>query len=116
MQGREQTRANFLARADVRDAEQRALLEQYLLDPARGPQELATFAGIYPNDNYMVSNNMLTRVETIPGDKIVARDRDALKTIEEWQTDPRFEHLKPVLAQIRERLVYFVKEEASGNP
>ena len=115
MQGREQTRANFLARADVRDPEQRALVEQYLLDPARGQEELATFAGIYPNGNYMVSDNILTTVETMQRDEIVARDLSALAMIEQWQADPRFERLEPILAQIRERLLAFVQQAANGN-
>jgi hypothetical protein len=115
MQGREQTRANFVARTDVRDPTQRALLEQYLLDPARGPEELATFAGIYPNGNYMVSDNMLTTVETIQGQEIVARDLNALETIEQWQADPRFERLNTFLTLIRERLLIFVRQANSGG-
>lgn len=60
MEGREKTRANFFARADLRDPQQKALLESYLLDPRRSAQELQTFAGIFPNANYMISNNLLT--------------------------------------------------------
>src|SRR5438552_2588775 len=52
MAGREVTRANYFARADVRDAAQRQVLEDYLLDPALSSAELEKFTGLYPNANY----------------------------------------------------------------
>ena len=67
MAGHEQTRADFVARADLGQADQRALVEQYLLDPTHNSQELATFAAIFPNANYMVSDNLLTPVQTPTG-------------------------------------------------
>ena len=108
MAGREQTRANLVARADIGEPTQRALVEQYLLDPARDPQELATFASLYPNANYMISNNLLTPVVTPTGEQIAAQDRAALKVIEQWQADPRFERLNPLLAQMHTRVAAFV--------
>ncbi len=60
MEGREQTRANFFARGDVRDPQQRQLLESYLLDPRISTMELETFAGIFPNANFMISSNRRT--------------------------------------------------------
>ena len=115
MQGREQTRANFLARADVREAEQRAVLEQYLLDPARTGQELTTFAGLYPNANFMISNNLLTPTVTPKREELIAHDRAALETIREWQNDARFRDLKPHLETMRARLETFV-QQAAANP
>jgi len=49
MQGREATRANYFARADVRDSQQRQVLESYLLNSQISPAELETFAGGYPS-------------------------------------------------------------------
>ena len=115
MQGREQTRANFLARADVRELEQRAVLEQYLLDPARTAQELATFAGLYPNANFMISNNLLTPTVTPKHEELAAHDRAALETVRAWQNDGRFGKLKPHLEMIRTRLEGFV-QQAAANP
>ena len=43
--GREAMRANLFARADTRDPQQRVLLEAYLLDSRRTPEELNAFAG-----------------------------------------------------------------------
>ncbi len=115
MQGREQTRANFLARADVREAGQRAVLERYLLDPARTGQELTTFAGLYPNANYMISNNLLTPTVTPKHEELIAHDRAALETVMAWQNDERFRDLKPHLETVRARLETFV-QQAAVNP
>lgn len=110
MAGREVTRANYFARADVRNADQRASLETYLLDLRRTPEELRTFAGLYPNANLMISHNLLTKVETPAQSELVARDRAALATLEQWQADPRFAPRKAELAAIHTRLAEFVRQ------
>ena len=115
MKGREQTRANFVARADIRQPDQRSLVEQYLLDPHRSAAELNTFAGIYPNANYMISDNLLTEVKTPRADDLIVSDREALKVVEEWENDPRFEPILPVLDQIRGRLENFIKQADRGR-
>jgi hypothetical protein len=112
MQGREQTRANYFARADVRDPEQRRVLENYLLDSRRTPQELETFAGIYPNANYMISTNLLTRSAGPAHIELTARDRAALEVVETWLHDPRFGAVKGQIQQIHARLKTFVAEAA----
>jgi hypothetical protein len=104
MTGRELTRASYFARADVRDPAQRTLVERYLLDPSRSPEELAKFAGLYPNANLMLSNNLLTRVAPPPREEIAARDRAALLAAQEWLADPRFAPLREHLATIQRRL------------
>ncbi len=109
MMGREQTRANFMARADLRQPEQRELVEQYLLDPDRTDQELNTFAALFPNGNYMVGDTMLTTTKGPAGGDLAASDRQSLRVIRQWENDPRFEPLLPVLAKMRERLESFVK-------
>jgi len=115
MQGREQTRANFVARADLRQPAQRALVEKYLLDPGRNPEEVAAFAALYPNANYMISNNLLSKLETPGATDLPTNDREALKVIEQWQKDPRFEHVKPVIDRMRERLQNFVDQAGSND-
>jgi hypothetical protein len=107
MQGREAARANFFARADVMDARQREILERYLLDPQLGAQELEVFSGVYPNGNFMISHNLLTANVTPDGRTLRARDREALKTVESWAGDPRFEKIRPQLNRIQNRLREF---------
>ena len=109
MTGREETRANFFARADMTDPKQKQVLEKYLLNPALKGQELQAFAGLYPNANYMVSYNLLTRVNTPDGGTLARIDASALRTIDEWLAEPRFDHVRPQLQTIRSRLQQFVK-------
>ena len=73
--GRESTRADYFARADARDPQQRQVLESYLLNPAISDAELQTFAGIYPNANFMISANLLTQSAT--PDRAAMQSRDA---------------------------------------
>ncbi|MEI9962995.1 MAG: hypothetical protein WDM76_18325 [Limisphaerales bacterium] len=66
MQGREATRANYFAAPDVRDPQQKQILENYLLNPQISAAELNTFVGVYPNANFMISPNLLTQTQTPP--------------------------------------------------
>jgi hypothetical protein len=108
LEGRENARADFFARADVRDPAQQKILEAYLLDSARTPAELQQFAGVYPNANYMISYNLLTESGAPTGADLAARDAAALKTVQEWLNDPRFAKLNPQLTLILQRLQQFV--------
>jgi hypothetical protein len=113
MQGREATRADFFARADVRDPQQRQVLESYLLNPGLAPAELAHFAGIYPNANYMISQNLLTPTPTPDPSALILRDRESLRVIDDWIADPRFAGVRSQLEQSRARLETFVKQAAA---
>jgi hypothetical protein len=111
MQGREATRANYFARADVQDSRQREVLERYLLDTRIGVAELDQFAGLYPSANYMISHNLLTHPATADGRLLAARDAASLRVLEEWSADPRFARLKPQLEKARRRLANFVRQQ-----
>lgn len=110
MQGREVTRANFFARADVADGAQRATVERYLLDARRPAEELRTFAGLFPNANFMVSQNLLTPTVTPDRATLAARDRAALRAVNEWLADARFAPLRAELERTRARLEKFVRQ------
>ena len=115
MQGRELTRANYFARADVRDPQQRQVLETYLLNPQIGAAEMNTFAGIYPNANFMISPNLLTPTPTPDHAALVSRDAESLAVAQQWLGDPRFAKLQPVVAQIIQRLQGFLNQTAGGH-
>ena len=104
--------SNFYARADVRDPDQRRLVEDYLLNPARTEAELKAFAGTYPNANQMISNNLLTPVNTQNRESIVAHDAAALVVVNQWVADPRFEKIRPHTRTMQRRLLTFVKQAA----
>jgi hypothetical protein len=105
MTGREPTRANFFARADVADPAQKTILEKYLGDRRLSGAELETFAGLYPNANYMISHNLLTQVSTPNGGSLRARDQQALQVVQGWLEDPRFQRI----------LEGFVHAQAAGS-
>lgn len=100
--------SNLIARADLRDDVQREAVERYLLDPKRTAEEIASFAGVFPNANFHVSSNLLTRVEGIDGIDLAERDRAALGIVREWIAEERFAPLKESLGRIQGRLEKFV--------
>ena len=115
MQGRESTRANYFARADVRDPQQKQLLESYLLDPRIGPAEIATFAGVYPNANFMISPNLLTQTPTPDGAALTSRDAESLGVVQHWLADARFANMAPALIKITLRLQTFAQQAKQGR-
>jgi hypothetical protein len=115
MAGRELTRANYFARANVEDVKQKLILEGYLLDSERSESELKTFAALFPSGNFMVSQNLLTRVSTPSGDAISRQDREALRVVNDWLEDPRFNRLRPRLQEMKSRLESFVAKPAKAN-
>ncbi len=107
--GREATRAGLMARADVRDPVQGALLERYLADPRFADAELARFAGVYPNDNAFVSDNLATPSQPTPRGDRAAHDLAALARVETWLSDPRFASRRMALELMRDRLRQFTR-------
>lgn len=110
MQGRELTRADYFARADVSDPQQRQILENYLLNPQISPAEIDAFAGIFPNANFMISPNLLTQTQTLNHDTLVSRDAASLAVVQQWLADQRFAPLYPDLEKVESRLEGFVKQ------
>lgn len=112
LKGRELARANYFARADVRDAPQRLIVEQYFLDPDRSAEELAKFAGLFPNANLVISRNLLTSTVTPTQEEWLARDSAALQVVSSWMTDSRFARVRPQVEAIHARLSEFVRDSS----
>lgn len=115
MQGHESTRADYFARADVSDPQQRQIVENYLLNPQISAAELNTFAGIFPNANYMISPNLLTQSQTPNHAALAARDAASLQAVQQWMTDPRFSQLQPELEQMQTRIAGYVQQETAAH-
>ncbi|MEK7952882.1 hypothetical protein [Luteolibacter soli] len=115
-QSRPEMVAQQFARADLRDPAQQTLVKAWLLDPARKPTELRAFAGVYPNNNQFVSNNLLTRQAAQTGDDLAAHDREALTVLTSWQNDPAFSAVKEHLTAMVSRLNGFVGTRTSPTP
>lgn len=102
--------AQQFARADLREPDQRELVRSWLLDPVRTQTELQAFAGIFPNNNQMISRNLLTREEQVPGAALLEHDRDVLAIVSQWQQEPSFEAVRPHLATMAGRLTTFIRQ------
>lgn len=107
-QSRPEMVAQQFARADLRDPAQQALVKSWLLDPGRSASELRAFAGVYPNNNQFVSNNLLSAQAAAPGDDLAAHDREALKVVTAWASDPAFSSIQDHLRTMVTRLDGFV--------
>jgi len=110
MKGRELTRADYFARADVRDPQQRQVLEGYLADSRIGGAERDQFAGVFPNANFMISQNLLTTTATPDHSALSARDAESLRVVQEWLNNPGFTALRPQLEKMKSRLEVFVRQ------
>ena len=110
MAGREQTRANYFARGDVRDPRQRQILESYFSNPQLSAAELDAFAGTFPNANFMLSQNLLTQNRTPDHAALAARDAESLRVVRAWLADPRFAAQRPALEKIARRLEEFARQ------
>ena len=83
--------AGRMARADLSQARQRSLTEQYFLDPARTAAERDHFLAMVPNVDLTMSYNLLSEPpKPYPFEEVVARLRGARETLREWLGDPRF--------------------------
>jgi hypothetical protein len=98
-------RASVVSRADVRDAGQKSLLENYLTNTAHAPGELEYFANVFPNVNGLDGNRLVTESDEIRD--IQAIDAATLETLRAWQTDPRFQKVRPTIQFISDRLSKF---------
>ena len=107
-QSRPQMTAQQFARADLRDATQRAIVKSWLLDTARTSTELENFSAIYPNNNKLISHNLLTSEEQVPGELLQAHDREALAVIQGWKVEPDFGSRTRYLEVMERRLSQFV--------
>ncbi len=115
-QSRPEMAAQQFARADLRDATQREIVKNWLLDPARTPTQLRSFTGVFPNQNHFVSHNLLTREEPPSGDQLAAHDHEALQILNSWRADPSFEPISEHLAAMTARLEQFTRSTIVPEP
>ncbi|NNC90458.1 MAG: hypothetical protein HKN82_18535 [Akkermansiaceae bacterium] len=104
--------AQQFARADLREPAQRELVRTWLLAPERTPGELHAFAGIFPNNNRMISTNLLTTETPPSGVELRAHDVEVLSLVSRWQQDPAFARVRPHLDTMVGRLRQFTAGRA----
>lgn len=113
-ESRPEMTAQQFARADLRDISQQAIVKSWFLDPSRTPKQLQNFSAIFPNNNKLISHNLLTSQEQVSGADLTAHDRDVLAVIRDWKTDPAFESRTQYLEVMAKRVSQFV-ESADGS-
>jgi hypothetical protein len=104
LSGRAAMEGDLFARANVSDPEQKALLADYLTSPGRSMQELEAFAGVFPNENFMISDNLLTQTPPLPNAEVLSRYQAAQETVSQWLQDSQFTNVWPQLQQVQGRL------------
>ncbi len=107
---RVEARGNMVARANIAEAGQRKLVEDYLLRSEMTSPELEAFASTFPNANFFVSNNLLTQSSGLTRAELINRDRASLNVLRDWLQDPRFGRIRPALALAEKRLSQFVQQ------
>ena len=107
-QSRPEMTAQQFARADLRDVLQQDVVKEWLIDSSRTSTELENFAAIYPNNNRLVSNNLLTFDAQTSGTELRKHDREVLEVIRRWQLDPSLEIRSRYLRTMETRISHFI--------
>lgn len=97
-------RAGLFARADTRDAAQRAELEHYLVRDDVGPGERAQFAATFPQLSSVTVHRLLTEPVVRSATEIRAAELATLAHLREWIDSGRYPAWASALAEIHERL------------
>lgn len=100
-------KAEILARADLRDQEQRAVLESFLLDPSQNAAHGA-FLLAFPMASHSSSPRLITEESLPTGGDQLERDRAALKAAKEWMAEQRFAAHQDGLDRAQKRLEDFL--------
>ena len=96
--------SQMMARGNALDINHRLAMEQYLLAPTRNDEEIKAFCGVFPNQNQMVSNNLLSpRILPSPTNTSEFDDA-AILMVDEWLNNPNFSKIHLPLTQLRQRL------------
>lgn len=101
------TRAGFFARADMSDPTQKQQLESYLIDPSIANEEIEYFYNLFPNNNLMLSYNLLTPTEGIAHETIISRLDSGKAALLEWLNNERMPpshqpHIEEALQRLEE--------------
>jgi hypothetical protein len=104
-------RASLVARADVSDPGQRLALERYLETLAQRPEELATFASLFPNRNALLGRALVsTPLPELGFREMLSQDEASLGAVRDWLTANRYPAIETNLREVERRLAGFVEE------
>lgn len=93
----------LMARADVADPEQRAVVEAFLESPVEGAVRESFFKA-FPLASHSMGPRLMTEETPMDADERMAADGAALEVVEEWLRDSRFGNSTQELEKVAERL------------
>jgi len=108
-------RANLMARADVRDSNQKQIVEEYLLDPGVDIEEKSFFLRLFPNFSRFASERLLTEDKKLPIQEKALIDAATFQAIIEWEDDNRFKDIVTHLNRTQNRLAKYVSSAKRGG-
>ena len=109
-------RGSLMARAELGDPAQRAIVEKYLLRTDLTAAEVASFASSFPNRSLVLGNALVSNTTGIGVDTAADSTTDqaaVLAIVQQWQQNPRFQARQAELDQIAMRLA---EDSTSGRP
>ena len=101
---RPETRAGFMARADLADEAQKATVEGYLLSLSPDSPAADYFFRIVPNLNFTLTDGILTDRLDVSHEYVQERAQAALAAVDTWLSDPRFAANREKLQAARQRI------------
>lgn len=104
-------RASLVARADLSDPQQYALVQSYLMAPETSSAERESFYQRLPNLDLALSHNLVSQTYIWEHDDGVHRARAALEALEEWSGDARFASDQDLIMDAIVRLERILPEE-----
>jgi hypothetical protein len=105
--------ANLMARADLGNPDQEQLVRSYLAAPERTEAEIRAFTGVYPNANFAISKNLLSRNLTLSSNEIMERAINGMAVVEQWLVRPDLSAVRTELLDMRRRLENIMSQNGS---
>ena len=96
-------------RANVREAEDRTLLENFIFDPARSEVERDLFIANFPNGNVYQGNNVIPLLPNVSDRALRQIDTDALEMARKWKKNPAYQQHEVFVDSIIEKLEGYVE-------
>jgi len=109
------TRAGLFARADIRDEEQRQLVEAYLLNTEVQSDEISFFAEAFPNGSSTMVYGLVSENQSHSFTELAQQDQSSLKWVRESLRDKRFAARQPELRKLESRLEHYVASAVRGG-
>jgi len=109
-------RAALIARGDVRSVTERSVLETYLQGLDTGSAEGRAFAGVFPNYNQQVSDNLITSEPLTSIEDRMDQDRVTLAWIRTIRNQSAFAPVRDLLDRVETRLVGYLASTAEVPP